>query len=155
MMKSGAPDAFRRQEIAMSLQPLLDAHWIIQIHAFAAMTAFFLGVIQLAAPKGTLPHKSLGLVWVILMSMIAISSVFIGRPTEPGDPFWARFSPIHIFTVITTVGIVGGVQHLLAGGPNLKKHKGPFTGIFIGGLVIAGGLAFLPGRIMHAVVFGG
>jgi len=155
MMKGAAPDARRRQELAMSLQPLLDAHWIIQIHAFSAMAAVVLGVIQLAAPKGTLPHKSLGLVWVILMSIIAVSSVFIVRPTEPGDPFWARFSYIHIFTVITAIGVIGGVQHLLAGGPNLKKHKDPFIGIFIGGLIVAGALAFLPGRIMHAVVFGG
>jgi len=154
-MRGAALNAYRLRDIAMSLQPLLDAPWIIQIHAFSAMTAFVLGVIQLAAPKGTLPHKGLGLVWVLLMSVITVSSAFIVRPTEPGDPFWARFTYIHIFTVTTAFGVVSGVYLLLAGGANLKKHSGPFIGIFIGGLIVAGALAFLPGRIMHAVAFGG
>jgi uncharacterized membrane protein len=39
----------------MSLAPLLDAAPAIPVHAFAAMTAFLLGAVQLAAPKGTLP----------------------------------------------------------------------------------------------------
>ena len=28
-------------------------------------------------------------------------------------------------------------------------------GVYIGGLLIAGSFAFLPGRIMHSIVFGG
>ncbi|MEQ8934761.1 MAG: DUF2306 domain-containing protein [Amphiplicatus sp.] len=139
----------------MSLEPLLAAPWFIQAHAFCAIAAFFLGVVQLTAPKGTLPHRTLGVIWVVLMIVVTITSAFIVHPTNPGDPFWARFSFIHIFTVITAIGLVGGIRYLLAGGPNLKKHRGPFIGMFIGGLIIAGALAFLPGRIMHAVVFGG
>lgn len=37
----------------MSLAPLLDTAPAIPLHAFAAMAAFVLGSIQLAAPKGT------------------------------------------------------------------------------------------------------
>ena len=48
----------------MSLAPLLDAAPAIPLHAFAAMTAFALGVVQFAAPKGTLPHRTLGWIWV-------------------------------------------------------------------------------------------
>lgn len=44
----------------MSLTPLLDAAPAIPLHAFAAMAAFVLGTVQLAAPKGTLPHRSSG-----------------------------------------------------------------------------------------------
>jgi uncharacterized membrane protein len=39
----------------MGLAPLLDAAPTIPLHAFAAMTAFVLGAVQLAAPKATLP----------------------------------------------------------------------------------------------------
>lgn len=139
----------------MSLQPLLEAPWIVQVHAFAAIVAFFLGIIQFAAPKGTLPHKTLGAVWIVLMTAVTVSSVFIRPALYPGLPVSQWFGPIHIFTVITAVGIFGGVHYLIRGGAILKGHKGPFMGIFIGGLIIAGGFAFLPGRIMHAVVFGG
>jgi uncharacterized membrane protein len=39
----------------MSLAPLLSAPLVIQVHAFAAMAAFVLGVVQLAAPRGRFP----------------------------------------------------------------------------------------------------
>jgi uncharacterized membrane protein len=58
----------------MSLAPLLNAAPAIPLHAFAAMTAFVLGVVQLAAPKGTLPHRTLGWIWVCLMLTVAVSS---------------------------------------------------------------------------------
>jgi uncharacterized membrane protein len=48
----------------MSLAPLLNAAPEVQIHAFAAMAAFALGAVQLGTPKGTLPHRTLGWVWV-------------------------------------------------------------------------------------------
>jgi uncharacterized membrane protein len=48
----------------MSLAPLLNANPTIQIHAFAAMAALAIGVVQLSAPKGTLPHRAIGAVWV-------------------------------------------------------------------------------------------
>jgi hypothetical protein len=48
----------------MSLAPLLQASPDIQLHAFAAMGAFVIGAVQLAAPKGTLPHRIVGSIWV-------------------------------------------------------------------------------------------
>lgn len=139
----------------MSLAPLFESSWVIQVHAFAAVAAFVIGVIQFSAPKGTLPHKSLGVIWIGLMSAITVSSIFIRPSMYPGLPLAQWFSPIHIFTVITAIGIVGGLNYLIRGGSSLKRHKGPFMGIFIGGLVIAGAFAFMPGRIMHQVIFGG
>ena len=139
----------------MSLEPLLSAPWVIQVHAFGAMSAFVLGVVQFAAPKGTLPHKAIGIVWIALMSAIAISSIFIRPALMPGTPFLQWFSPIHIFTIMTIYSVVQGTYFLWRGGQGLKRHKAPFIGMFIGGLIIAGGLAFLPGRIMHQVAFGG
>ena len=44
----------------MTLAPLLAAPAAIQIHAFAALAAFALGAVQLAAPKGTIPHRLFG-----------------------------------------------------------------------------------------------
>ena len=44
---------------------------------FAAMSAFVLGLVQFAAPKGTLPHRTLGWIWVSLMVSVAVSSFWI------------------------------------------------------------------------------
>ncbi|MEX6633028.1 DUF2306 domain-containing protein [Hyphococcus lacteus] len=139
----------------MSLQPLFDSPWVIQVHAFSALAAFFLGIIQLSSPKGTLPHRTLGAIWVILMIAVTVSSVFIRPALVPGLPFMQWFSFIHLFTVLTAFGLFGGIRFLLMGGSNMKQHKGPFIGMFVGGLVVAGALAFLPGRIMNKVLFGG
>ena len=53
----------------------------IPLHAFAAMAAFVLGLVQFAAPKGTLPHRTVGWIWVVLMATVAISLVL-----DPSNP---------------------------------------------------------------------
>ena len=138
----------------MSLEPLLNAPWVIQVHAFGAMSAFLLGVVQFAAPKGTLPHKTMGVIWLVIMFGVAVSSIFIRPSLYPGLPLMQWFSFIHLFTLLTFWGVFQGSYFLIRGGPTLKQHAKPITGIFIGGLMIAGAFAFLPGRIMHAVAFG-
>ena len=133
----------------------MDASWVVQVHAFTAIAAFMLGLVQLVAPKGTLPHRTIGVVWIILMLIIASSSVFL-RPSVFGYdlPLIRWFSWIHIFTVITFYWVFLGVGRLLRGGENFKRHGAAFTIIFLGGLVGAGAFTFLPGRIMHQVIFG-
>lgn len=139
----------------MSLEPLLEAPLIIQVHAFGAIAALALGVVQFVAPKGTLPHRTLGAVWMLVMFVVATSALWITHPVEPGDPFLARYSPIHLFTPLTYFGLASAALFLLRGGAALKRHAAILAGVFVGGLVVAGALAFLPGRIMHEVAFGG
>ena len=132
----------------MSLAPLSQAEPVIQIHAFAAMSAFALGLIQFAAPKGTLPHRTIGWIWVALMTVIALSSFFIH-----GIKLVGPFSPIHLLSIFTLVMLPLAVLH--ARRHNVKRHRGAMIGIFVGALIIAGAFTLVPGRIMHAVAFGG
>ena len=82
----------------MSLAPLFDAAPAIPLHAFAAMTAFALGLVQFAAPKGTLPHRTLGWIWVLLMAAVAISSFWIQQLRIVGP-----WSPIHLLSIFTLI----------------------------------------------------
>jgi uncharacterized membrane protein len=132
----------------MSLVPLLQAEPVIQIHAFAAIGAFALGLIQFAAPKGKLPHRTIGWIWVTLMAVIASSSFFIHEIKMVGP-----FSPIHLLSIFTLLMLPLAVLH--ARRHNVKQHRGAMIGIFIGALLVAGAFTFVPGRIMHAVAFGG
>ncbi|MCK1517398.1 DUF2306 domain-containing protein [Bradyrhizobium sp. 190] len=131
----------------MSLAPLLDAGPVIPVHALAAMAAFALGVVQFAAPKGTLPHRTVGWIWVGLMAVVAASSFWIHEIRLLGP-----WSPIHLLSimvlVLLPVAVVAARSH------NVSRHRKTMIGIFTGGLVVAGLFTFLPGRIMHAVVFG-
>jgi len=131
----------------MSLAPLLDAAGAIPLHAFAAIAAFALGVVQFAAPKGTLPHRTLGWIWVVLMAVVAISSFWIHQIRLVGP-----WSPIHLLSIFTPIMLVLGVVY--ARRHNVRGHRITMISIFAGALVVAGLFTFVPGRIMHAVVFG-
>lgn len=131
----------------MSLAPLLNAAPAIQLHAFAALAAFAIGAVQLSAPKGTLPHRSVGWLWATLMVIVAVSSFFIHELRV-----WGPWSPIHLLSVFTLVALPLAVMH--ARRHRVDRHRHAMIAIFTGALVIAGIFTFAPGRIMHAVVFG-
>jgi uncharacterized membrane protein len=131
----------------VTLAPLLSAPAVIQVHAFAALTALGLGVVQLSAPKGTLPHRTVGWAWVALMLVVCVSAFFIHKIT-----LWGAFGPIHLLAILTLVAVPMAVLH--AHRHAVAKHRAAMTSIFFGALVIAGAFTLWPGRIMHAVVFG-
>jgi uncharacterized membrane protein len=131
----------------MSFAPLLNAAPGIPVHAFAALTAFMLGVVQLAAPKGTLPHRTLGWIWVCLMLAVAISSFWIHEIRLVGP-----WSPIHLLSIFVLITVPLAVWK--AHRHQVADHRRIMISIFTGALVIAGLFTLLPGRIMHAVAFG-
>ena len=131
----------------MSLAPLIDAAPAIPVHAFAAMAAFGLGLVQLAAPKGTLPHRALGWIWVGLMLTVAVSSLWIHEIRLLGP-----WSPIHLLSIFVLVMVPLAVWQ--AHRHRVADHRRIMVSLFTGALVIAGLFTLLPGRIMHAVVFG-
>jgi uncharacterized membrane protein len=131
----------------MTLAPLLNATPAIQLHAFAAMTAFVLGVVQFSAPKGTIPHRTIGWIWVVLMLTVSISAFWIHQIR-----LWGPWSPIHLLAIFTLIMLPIAV--LNAHRHRVPQHRMAMTLIFLGALVVAGLFTLVPGRIMHAVVFG-
>ena len=131
----------------MTLAPLLEAAPAIPLHAFAAMAAFVLGIVQFAAPKGTLPHRTVGWIWVALMAVVAASSFWIHQIRLVGP-----FSPIHLLSIFTLLLLPLAVWR--ARTHRVVAHRLMMILIFSGALVVAGLFTLLPGRIMHQVVFG-
>lgn len=131
----------------MSLEPLLTAEPVVVFHAMAALIAFIIGVVQLAGPKGTTAHRIVGWSWVLLLTSVATSSFWIQEIRQLGP-----FSWIHGLSIFTLVMLPVAVFH--ARRHNVSAHKAAMIGLFFGALVIAGLFTLLPGRIMHAVVFG-
>lgn len=97
--------------------------------------------------KGTLPHRTLGWIWVILMLVVALSSFWIHQIRLMGP-----WSPIHLLSIFTLMMLALGVA--AARTHDVRRHKFTMIGIFFGALVIAGLFTLMPGRIMHAVVLG-
>ena len=131
----------------MSLAPLLAASPAIQVHAFAAMGAFVLGIVQLVAPKGSLPHRTLGWIWVALMATVAVTSFFVHQIR-----LWGPWSPIHLLSIFVLIMLPVAIWQ--AHRHKVTSHRFTMIGIFTGALVIAGVFTFFPGRIMNHVVLG-
>jgi uncharacterized membrane protein len=111
------------------------------------MSAFMLGVVQFSAPKGTLPHRTIGWIWVGLMMSVAAGSFWIHQIRLIGP-----WSPIHLLSIFTLLVVPLGVWR--AHRHEIADHRRIMILIFSGALVIAGLFTLLPGRIMHTVVFG-
>ena len=124
----------------------LQAH-PVPLHAYAAMLAIVLGAVQLAMPKGTVSHKWLGYTWVLLILIVSISSFFINEIRTIGP-----FSWIHLLSVFTIWSVYDSVKAATQG--NIKKHKQGMVRLYVLALIITGLFTLLPGRTMHAVVFG-
>jgi len=109
----------------VSLAPLLNAAPAIQLHAFAALAAFGLGAVQLAAPKGTLPHRTFGWIWVLLMVTVAASSFWIHELR-----IWGPWSPIHLLAIFTLAMLPLAVLH--ARHHRVGRHRNAMIAIFAG-----------------------
>lgn len=118
----------------------------IQLHVAAALAALALGTVQLIGVKGTTAHRVIGWTWVIAMAVTAVSSLFI-RQINGG-----AFSFIHLLSGWTIIALPMAVY--AARKNKVVAHRRGMTGMFVGGLIVAGLLTFLPGRLMWGVFFG-
>jgi len=136
----------------MTLEPLLHAPLAVQIHVATVVPAFFLGTYQIfLSHKGEPFHRALGYIYLTLMTITAIAALFVHQ-LMPKSPVFG-WSPVHLFVLLTLFGVVAALRG--AWTHNIGMHKRAMIGTYVGGLLIAGSLAFFPGRIMHTVVFGG
>ncbi len=131
---------------APDLSLLAAQPFAIQLHIATAVMALGIGAVLLIGVKGTTLHRTLGWLWVIAMATTAVSSLFI-RQINHGD-----FSFIHLLSGWTIVGLPMAVY--AARRRRVHIHRRAMTGMFVGGLIVAGLLTFLPGRLMWQVFFG-
>ncbi len=143
-------------ELGLTHWPTVHPHWPrlqliayvappTQLHLAAVTTALAIGVILMIGVKGSRMHRTLGWVWVLAMMTGAVSSLCI-RTVNHG-----AFSYLHLFSGWTIVMLPMAVA--FARRHNVRRHARAMTGLFTGGLILAGLFAFLPGRLMWDVVF--
>lgn len=134
----------------MDLTPLLTASLPIQIHVATIVPAFLIGTWMIfASRKGSAAHRAFGYLYLTLMTVTSIAALFI-HETNPAGPF--GWSWIHLFVPLTLFGVYGAI--VTARTHDIRGHRSSMLGVYFGGMMIAGGLAFMPGRIMHTIFFG-
>ena len=131
---------------APNIALLASAPPAILFHLATIAGAMVLGAVLLIGKKGKTMHRVLGWTFVLFMLTTAIDSFFIfGR---------SGFHPnlLHLFSIWTLIGVPIAV--LAARRHNVRLHRRMMRGFYIGAIVIAGALTFMPGRLMWRVFFG-
>ena len=112
------------------------------------MAAFLLGLAVLFRRKGTPLHKAMGRTWVALMLAVSLSSFWIHELNQ-----FMGFSWIHLLSILVLYSMTTAIFAIRRG--DVRAHRIGMLSTFAGALLIAGLFTLMPGRIMHAVVFGG
>jgi len=131
----------------VSLDPLLDAGLVITFHALMALIAVVVGALQFILPKGTMPHKGAGHLWIALMAGVALTGFFIHEIRLIGP-----FSPIHLLCFVVLVSLWSAWRAAQRG--ETARHGWTMASLYVLALIVTGGFTLLPGRIMHSVIFG-
>ncbi|MHA7129440.1 DUF2306 domain-containing protein [Algoriphagus namhaensis] len=123
---------------------------LMYFHLLTVVPCVFLGGYLLAARKGGLLHRRIGMVYMLLMSLTALIALLI--PAGVGPRFLNHFGYLHLlsFIVIWTVP----TALLAAKNGNIKSHQRKMIILYVSAILIAGGFTFFPGRFLHEVFFG-
>lgn len=138
----------------MTLAPLLSAPLAVQVHVATVVPAFVLGTwLLFGSTKGSSWHRTAGKAYLVLMAVTAAAATFIRSFADLSVTVGPlKLGLIHLFVLLTFHGVYGALATIRKG--DIDGHRGAMRGLYFGGLIIAGGLAFAPGRIMYRMFFG-
>src|SRR5690606_5215340 len=92
-------------------------------------------------------HGWVGRFWLVIMLVTVVSSFFIHDLRT-----WGPWSPLHILSLITLILLLRAYQAIRQ--RKVMQHAELMKSAFYNALLLATFFTFLPGRIMHDVVFG-
>jgi uncharacterized membrane protein len=118
-------------------------------HLGTIIPAFLIGSYLLINRKGTSWHKLLGKIYMGLMLVTAMITLFMSA--KVGPTLLGHFGFIHIFSLSVFYTVPAAFVAVRNG--NIKSHRGNMLGLYIGGLLIAGSFAFMPGRLLYGWLF--
>ncbi len=123
---------------------------IAYAHLATVVPAALIGTLLIFMRKGTPLHKSLGRVYLCLMGITA--AISLTMPARVGPQFLGHFGFIHLLSLLVLYTVIQG--YLAAKRGDIRTHRRSMTGMYIGGIVLAGLFTLMPGRMLHQVLFG-
>ena len=119
-------------------------------HLATVVPAFLLGSYLLVSKsKGTPKHRFIGKIYMLLMLITAVITLFM--PTKFGPSLAGHFGFIHFFSALVLYNVPAAYLAIKKG--DIKRHRGLMIGLYIGGILIAGGFAFTPDRMLYNWLF--
>ncbi|MCB9037236.1 MAG: DUF2306 domain-containing protein [Lewinellaceae bacterium] len=120
------------------------------IHLATVVPCFFIGTMLLLMKRGTTIHKDLGKVYMVLMLVTAMVTIFM--PAQVGPRVLNHFGWIHSFSFLTIYTVPTAYIAIKKG--KIQTHKRKMILLYFGAIVLAGGFTLAPGRYLHEVFFG-
>lgn len=117
------------------------AYW----HLATVLPAFAVGTYLMLVRKGSSLHKQLGRFYMVAMLLTAMISLFM--PAQLGPTILDHFGFIHLFSLLAFYSVLEAWLAISRG--DVKRHAKAMIGLYVGGLIIAGSFAFMPGRLLH------
>lgn len=118
------------------------------LHLGTIFPAFLIGTFLLINRKGTPAHKLLGKAYMSLMLFTAIVTLFMSA--ELGPTIFHHFGFIHLFSLLVLYSVPAAYIAVKNG--NIKRHRDNIIGLYVGGILIAGGFTLAPGRLIYSWV---
>jgi len=118
-------------------------------HLATVLPAFLIGTYLMLNRKGTLLHRRLGASYMLLMMVTSTITLFM--EAKVGPRFLNHFGFIHLLAVLTLYSVP--TAYLAARRHDVKRHRRAMVATYVGALLIAGALAFSPGRFLHHIFF--
>ena len=122
---------------------------LMYAHLATVVPCFIIGTVLLLIKKGTTMHKSAGKVYMILMLITAVISLFMSA--KVGPRVLNHFGWIHLFSFLTLYTVPTAYIAIKKG--NVKAHKRKMLLLYFGAIIIAGGFTFVPGRYLYQLFF--
>ncbi len=120
-------------------------------HLLTVVTCIFLGAdLLLIMKKGTAVHRNTGKLYMMLMLITSIITLFM--PADVGPQVLNHFGWIHLFSFLTLYTVPTAYTAVRKG--NIKAHQRKMLLLYLGAIVIAGGFTFTPGRYLYGLFFG-
>lgn len=132
----------------MTLEPILAADPIVQIHVCFAVAALLTGPVALFRKRRDRVHKVFG--YLAALSMLGLALTGFGIRSTIA--IIAHVGPIHILSVMAVWGILEAVYHIRKG--DVVRHQASMQSVWFGALGLAGLFTLLPGRTLNRVFFG-
>ena len=119
------------------------------VHLSTIGPAFIIATYMMLIKKGTAQHKFLGRIYMVLMLFTAMVTLFMSA--QVGPTLFDHFGFIHLLSVLVLYSVPSAYFAIKAG--DVKKHKFNMIGLYIGGMLVAGGFTLVPGRFLGDLIF--
>lgn len=123
---------------------------LMYFHLATVVPCFFLGTLLLIIKKGTFIHKTLGRLYMVLMMITAIITLFM--PAQVGPRILNHFGWIHSFSFLTLYTVPTAYYAIKR--HDVKAHRRKMLILYFGAIIIAGGFTLAPGRFLNHLFFG-